>query len=188
MARMMYCQKCNRPQQVGALFCDDCGTSLLPDRSSPVAIYRGKSEVAAPPADMTPATPPRTLPRSTAVGKRPMESHKPSEVAMPRIRLRLSSGKTFELAGKPRYVIGRRDPQQQVLPEVDLEDWNGAAMGVSRQHAAIHVTPDGVFIEDLESLNETIVNNCRLLPHQRYPLTDGEQLRLGSVMLWVVMS
>lgn len=185
---MMYCQKCNRPQQVGALFCDDCGTSLLPDRVNPVPIYRGKSEIPAPPADMTPATPPRTIPRSPAVGKRVAEQHKPPEAAAPRIRLRLSSGKTFELAGKQRYVIGRRDPQRQVLPEVDLEDWNGAAMGVSRQHAAIHVSAEGVFIEDLESLNETILNNCRLLPHQRYPLTDGEQVRLGSVTLWVVMS
>lgn len=137
---------------------------------------------------MTPATPPRTLPRTQSVGKRSGEHLKPGEAAAPRIRLRLSSGKTFELKGKQRYVIGRRDAQQHVQPEVDLEDWNGAAMGVSRQHAAIHVTPEGVFIEDLESLNETILNNCRLLPHQRYPLSDGEQLRLGSVMLWVVIS
>ncbi|HKV86250.1 MAG TPA: FHA domain-containing protein [Ktedonobacterales bacterium] len=106
----------------------------------------------------------------------------------PRIRLRLSSGKTFELAGKNRYLIGRRDPRRNLTPEVDLEDWNGAASGVSREHAMIYVTPEGVFIEDLESINETIINNCRLLPRQRYPLADGEQLRLGSVTLWVVMT
>ena len=185
---MIYCQKCNRPQRVGAVFCDDCGTSLLPERSTPVSILRGKPEIPAPPADMTPATPPPTISRFSATTVRVAEPHKSADVSTPRIRLRLSSGKTFELMGKQRYVIGRRDPQRQTPPEVDLEDWNGAASGVSRQHAAIYVTPEGVFIEDLESLNETIVNNCRLLPRQRYPLADGEQIRLGSVTLWVVMT
>jgi pSer/pThr/pTyr-binding forkhead associated (FHA) protein len=58
---------------------------------------------------------------------------------------------------------------------------------VSRQHAAIHVEPEGVFIEDLESLNETIRNGYRLLPRQRYPLTDGDELRLGSIVVLVVI-
>lgn len=185
---MIYCQTCNRPHQRGALICDECGTSLFPERPSPNPSTRTTPESLSPPADMTPATPPRTIPRTPIVGKRGSEQHASPEVPTPRIRLRLSSGKTFELSGRQRYVIGRRDPQRQVLPEVDLEDLNGAAMGVSREHAAIHVTREGVFIEDLNSTNETIVNNCRLLPRQRYPLSDGEQLRLGSVMLWVVMS
>lgn len=143
---------------------------------------------------MTPATPVHTIPRQPAARKRAEEQRAaldprgPAELAAPRIRLRLSSGKTFELAGKNRYLIGRRDPRRNLTPEVDLEDWNGAASGVSREHAMIYVTPEGVFIEDLESINETIVNNCRLLPRQRYPLADGEQLRLGSVTLWVVMT
>jgi len=69
-----------------------------------------------------------------------------------------------------------------------LTEWNGAACGVSRQHAMIYVTEDGVWIEDLESLNETIRNEFRLMPRQRYPLEDGDELRLGSITLLVVIS
>jgi pSer/pThr/pTyr-binding forkhead associated (FHA) protein len=105
-----------------------------------------------------------------------------------RVRLRLTNGKTFELAGKTIYLVGRRDPETGATPDVDLADFNGAASGVSRQHAAIHVDRGGVFIEDLESLNETVRNGYRLLPRQRYPLGDGDELRLGSIMLLVVIS
>ncbi len=98
------------------------------------------------------------------------------------------TGKTFELAGKSRYVVGRRDPETQSVPDVDLAEFNGAASGVSRVHAAVHVEPEGVFIEDLESLNETIRNGYRLLPRQRYPLGDGDELRMGSITLIVVIS
>src|SRR5579862_470713 len=95
------------------------------------------------------------------------------------ILLRLPDGQLFELQGKPQYLIGRRDPANKVLPEVDLTDWNGAAAGVSRTHASIYMTPIGVYVEDLESRNETIHNGYRLLPRQRYRLDDGDELRLG---------
>lgn len=146
-----------------------------------------------PRTDVTPATPLPAQQRQPAAGPGPnrLQSDKQSGagvmVTHPRIRLRLMNGKAFELAGKQNYVIGRRDPNGQ-MPDVDLTDWNGAACGVSRQHAAIHVTAEGVSIEDLESLNETIRNGYRLLPHQRYPLQDGDELRLGSIALLVVIS
>ncbi|MGH2486951.1 MAG: FHA domain-containing protein [Ktedonobacterales bacterium] len=156
-------------------------------------------EAPVPPAPMTPATPVHTIPRQPAARRRADEQRAtldprspaqraPAELLAPRLRLRLSSGKTFELAGKHRYLIGRRDERRGISPEVDLEDWNGAASGVSREHAMIYVTPEGVFIEDLESINETHINNCRLLAGQRYPLADGEQLRLGAVTLYVLVT
>ncbi|MGZ3600026.1 MAG: FHA domain-containing protein [Ktedonobacterales bacterium] len=146
-----------------------------------------------PRTDVTPATPLPAHSRQPASPGGPFtlqsdkQSHAGVAVTQPRIRLRLMNGKAFELAGKQNYVIGRRDPNG-MMPDVDLTDWNGAASGVSRQHAAIHITAEGVSIEDLESLNETIRNGYRLLPHQRYPLQDGDELRLGSIALLVVIS
>jgi hypothetical protein len=142
--------------------------------------------------DLTPATPLPAQPRppagaSTPYKLPPDKQHQLDAATRRRIRLRLMNGKTFELAGKQDYVIGRRDPNGR-MPDVDLADWNGAACGVSRQHATIHVTDGGVLIEDLESLNETIRNGYRLLPRQRYPLEDGDELRLGSISLLVVIS
>jgi FHA domain-containing protein/zinc ribbon protein len=146
-----------------------------------------------PRTDVTPATPLPTQSRQAASPgsayrlQPDTQSQAGVAAAHPRIRLRLMNGKTFELVGKQDYVIGRRDPNGQ-MPDVDLSDWNGAACGVSRMHAAIHVTAEGVLIEDLESLNETIRNGYRLLPRQRYPLQDGDELRLGSISLLVVIS
>jgi len=146
-----------------------------------------------PRTDVTPATPLPAQPRQQAsfggAFSHQSDAHAHGGVATTqlRIRLRLMNGKAFELAGKQDYIIGRRDPNGK-MPDVDLTDWNGAASGVSRQHAAIHVTAEGVSIEDLESLNETIRNGYRLLPRQRYPLQDGDELRLGSIALLVVIS
>ena len=95
----------------------------------------------------------------------------------------LNDGQTFELTGKSQYLIGRRDPRNNVSPDVDLTNWNGAADGVSRVHATLYVTSIGVFIEDLESRNETFRNSDRLLPRQRYTLQDGDVLRLGLMTL-----
>jgi len=100
----------------------------------------------------------------------------------------MTNGKTFELSGKSSYLVGRRDVSARIFPDVDLSDWNGAASGVSRCHASIHVTPSGVFVEDLERLNETHRNGYRLLAKQRYPLVDGDELRLGAVTLLIVIS
>jgi hypothetical protein len=97
----------------------------------------------------------------------------------------LTGGQTFELAGKAQYLIGRRDPANNVMPDVDLTNWYGAANGVSRVHASLYITPIGVFVEDLESRNETMRNEDRLLPRQRYALKDGDVLRLGQMVLHV---
>jgi DNA-binding winged helix-turn-helix (wHTH) protein len=52
---------------------------------------------------------------------------------------------------------------------------------VSRHHARIVVRPDETTIEDLESKNGTRVNGQRVA--QQIALTDGDQIRVGSVTL-----
>jgi hypothetical protein len=103
-----------------------------------------------------------------------------------RVRLRLTNGRAFELAGRTTYVIGRRD-SSGLTPDVDLADWNGAAGGVSRRHALIHIIGATAYIEDLQSRNSTVRNGSRLLPGRRYPLVDGDRLRLGLIELFVVL-
>lgn len=192
---MIFCEKCFQENRDGTVFCEHCGTSLL----SGGAIAAAVASPGAPPAhskgrrtfpqiprtDVTPATPPR-IQGQLAVNAATQTSG--PGTTLRRIRLRLTNGKAFELAGKSSYLIGRYDAAADTIPDVDLSEWNGAASGVSRRHALLHVEPDGVYIEDLESLNETIRNNFRLLPHQRYPLADGDELRLGSISLLIVLS
>ncbi len=91
----------------------------------------------------------------------------------------------FELSGQSSYLVGRHDPDQQLFPDVDLHDWDGAAAGVSRRHLMIRVIGNIVSIEDLESRNSTILNGYRLFPHQQYPLVDNDEVRMGDITLLV---
>jgi FHA domain-containing protein/zinc ribbon protein len=213
---MIFCQQCYHELPDGTMFCDLCGTSLIPEAvhvsvAPPLvpaalaplvpAALAHQAPAAAPARPpvlppflpdsdaLTPSTPPQIMPRPFRAPRTgDAVSFANMEGTPRRVRLRLSNGKAFELSGKAEYLIGRRDPGTNTLPDVDLADWNGAASGVSREHAAIYVGPDGVFIEDRESLNETIRNDFRLLPRQLYPLKDGDELRLGTLMLLVVIS
>lgn len=192
---MLYCQKCFHELPDGTMFCDACGTSLLSGAPAPKDEVTGGNVSGSyhvtpsqlPRTDLTPATPPRAFGRALTDEQAPSNGKTPG-AGVSRIRLMLANGKVFELSGKSDYLIGRRDPRLDRMPDVDLTDWNGAAYGVSRQHAMIYVSEDGVWIEDLESLNETIRNEFRLMPRQRYPLADGDELRLGSITLVVVIS
>jgi hypothetical protein len=100
--------------------------------------------------------------------------------------IRLQLGRDiFELSGQSTYLVGRRDVDQQLFPDVDLHDWDGADAGVSRRQIMIRVIGDIVLIEDLESRNSTILNGYRLFPHQQYPLVDGDEVRMGDIALLV---
>lgn len=92
-----------------------------------------------------------------------------------------------DLNGKRDYLIGRRDVPLGIYPDVDLTAYGGLEAGVSRSHATIHLRPEGYFIEDLESSNETLLNYQRLLPRQLYPLKDGDQVRFGLLSVLIAI-
>lgn len=79
------------------------------------------------------------------------------------------AGETFERIGA-RTLIGRS-------PECDvfLDD-----VTVSRRHAEILVTEDGVTIRDLGSLNGTFVNRHRI---DEAPLEDDDEVQVGKYRL-----
>jgi pSer/pThr/pTyr-binding forkhead associated (FHA) protein len=58
-------------------------------------------------------------------------------------------------------------------------------MGVSRQHAVLIPTMQGLFITDLESTNGTWVNGDYLMPGQRYRLEPGDIIELGLLEMTV---
>lgn len=104
------------------------------------------------------------------------------------LRLRLNSGKTFELKGKSSYLVGRRDEERGISPDLDLTAFGGLEAGVSRAHAVLHTRPEGIFVEDLASTNETLLNFFRLLPRQLYPLHDGDQVRFGALTALIIIA
>jgi len=56
---------------------------------------------------------------------------------------------------------------------------------VSRKHARIRLSSRGLEIEDLNSLNGTMVNGVRLTPGSPHPLPNGATLAIGDVDLKV---
>ncbi len=84
-----------------------------------------------------------------------------------------------------RITIGRRSGSGTPRPHVDLDRYGAFDAGVSRVHAAIHREADGFYVEDLESSNGTWVNDKKVSPKERLPLSNASELRLGSLHMRV---
>ena len=79
------------------------------------------------------------------------------------------SGETFLMAGD-QMTIGRSPDAEVFLDDVT----------VSRNHALLVRRRDGVYIDDLGSLNGTYVNRRRIESHK---LQDGDELQVGKYKL-----
>ncbi len=79
---------------------------------------------------------------------------------------------------KKPLTIGRRHEETKTYPDVDLSVYPGGET-VSRRHAMIAMTSDGVRIVDLWSSNGTYVGRTKLTPKISYRLKDGDIIRFG---------
>jgi len=70
-------------------------------------------------------------------------------------------------------------------PEIDLSGFDAYEQGVSRQHAILRRQNDTIVIVDLNSANNTFLNGQRLVPDQPRILRDGDEIRLGQLVLRV---
>lgn len=84
-----------------------------------------------------------------------------------------------------QVTIGRRDAARGIEPDIDLSGPPPDA-GISRQHAVLLPEPDGTWaLLDLGSANGTLLNGVEVVPSQRAPLHDGDQISLGR---WTVLT
>ncbi len=105
-----------------------------------------------------------------------------------KIRLVSSDGGwELQVPALEEILIGRSDPQQGFKPHVDLSAYGGLERGVSRRHARIMRREDGFYIEDLDSVNGTMLNGQLLTPFEPRALHSGDELRLGGVVLRVLL-
>ena len=82
--------------------------------------------------------------------------------------------------------MGRFDPDTGEAPLIDLKDCNAIDKGVSRRHAKIIRRDSGTLnLVDEESGNGTFLNGQRLVPNQPRILRDGDEIRLGYLVLYV---
>lgn len=82
-------------------------------------------------------------------------------------------------------IIGREDPDTGEKPPVDLTDENGLELGVSRNHAMIVRRDGALHIMDNSSANGTFLNGQKLVTQQFRVLRDGDDIKIGKLILRV---
>jgi pSer/pThr/pTyr-binding forkhead associated (FHA) protein len=85
--------------------------------------------------------------------------------------------------GKDVILLGREDPVSGIFPDIDLDPHGGHDAGVGRRHAQIILRDNEVMIEDLDSVNGTVVNKQRLKSRMPQPIKHGDEIRLGKMVL-----
>lgn len=93
--------------------------------------------------------------------------------------------KTFVLDAHDieEVIIGRYDPDTGESPPIDLHDCDAINKGVSRRHAALIKDNNKLQLVDRGSPNGTYLNGQRLVANEPRYLRDGDEVRLGHLVL-----
>ncbi len=85
---------------------------------------------------------------------------------------------------KHETVIGRSEGST-MKPDIDLTVHNAGEMGVSRLHVALQYNAKNnlLSVSDMKSANGTFINGQKLYPQEVRVLRDGDELRLGRLVL-----
>jgi pSer/pThr/pTyr-binding forkhead associated (FHA) protein len=97
-----------------------------------------------------------------------------------------ASGRRITLPLQDQIQIGRLDLQRGIQPDLDVSADSDPTAGVSRLHASIVRTPQGIAIMDLHSANGTRVNGFHIPPDLPYALNSGDELKLGDLLIHVL--
>jgi pSer/pThr/pTyr-binding forkhead associated (FHA) protein len=89
----------------------------------------------------------------------------------------------YILSGKQQYLIGREDAQEDIFPDLDLSLSGGLEGGVSRKHARLFYENGAYWLQDLDSVNYTFVNETRLDPDRPHRLQDNDVIWFGNVQM-----
>jgi hypothetical protein len=196
---MTICERCSTENLDGSQYCDECGAPLSAGAAAKKPAGTGNSGA---------QTDSREIADAQAALARSQEQMQPAPAAsnaaaqhspayavssgsialMDGAHARLviergrSAGKQFPLSDEESQ-IGRWDADGGIFPDVDL-DADDPEAKVSRRHARIMRRNGQYFIEDLGSTNGTFINRGRrLLPGDRQPLRDGDEIIVGKTFL-----
>lgn len=82
-----------------------------------------------------------------------------------------------------RITMGRGG--QGIILDIDLSEYHGWMLGVSRKHAEIIFDSGQYYLADLGSTNGTFLNRTKLRPMEHYPLASSDQIRMGHFLMVV---
>ncbi len=166
MESMLTCPECKRENAVSAKICTYCGAPLT---------------------DLTEYAATRTLEEEQADEGHPRWGTARFGNRMDLVLRVQGTQKKFVYDAEEltEVFIGRTDIQSGFAPEIDLADYGAAEKGVSRRHAAIIRRDGSLHIKDLGARNGTFLNGQKLVPEQPRVLRDGDEIRLGRLVLEV---
>ena len=207
---MITCERCQTENIEGSQYCDECGAALQPGpatAATPPGRAQTKEQAGpgtesvasdsgavrrASASELRAVAKPQPLSSGTSVAGRARSredaptGRRDGSSAAPHAKLVIhrgrSVGKEFPMCEDESH-IGRWDADGGIFPDVDLDSDDPEAK-VSRRHARITRRSGQYYIEDLGSTNGTFVNRGRrLLPGDRQPLRDGDEVIVGKTFL-----
>lgn len=184
-SKRLICPECQHNNRPGIIFCEECGHQLITELkptgpNQPVspgmmakilAIEENETET----VDVHNVE--STFRPGTPIFEEKMVLRLEVKGSNEHVLLRLEQGKAA--------VLGRRDPDDNYTPDVDLMPYGGYRAGISRRHAELTLSGTRIFLRDMGSSNGTYLNNIRLGSEEGHQLRDNDQVRLGSMVLLV---
>lgn len=189
---MTICERCSTENLDGSKYCDECGAPLQEggqEARKPSGTGNSGSPTDSQEIKEAQASVVKNHEITSARAVEPAYAVSAGSIAlMDGAHARLviergrSAGKQFPLSDEESQ-IGRWDADGGIFPDVDL-DADDPEAKVSRRHARILRRNGQYFIEDLGSTNGTFINRGRrLLPGDKQPLRDGDEIIVGKTFL-----
>lgn len=167
---MLKCSECGTDNYIGTLFCNECGWSLT-----------GEAPKTQPFIDLTSLSSNHGIDRP--ISTKPIET---DQVEKAKLTFGIvGSGRSIAIDLNKTIRVGRSDHNRKNVPELDLTEDQGVEHGVSREHALVRSGIQGVSLVDLGSTNGTELNSHRLPPNEPYPLSNGDSIRFGRLLVRV---
>ena len=162
---MKICPACSYSMLGSPVVCRACGTLLTPPDSDDDTLVVKSNELKV-------AAKPQKTGRSRQAGQ--------SRTIGVYIRKAMP---TITLTPEQAITLGRATGAEERHPDVDLTDYKAWVDGVSRLHAALRLEDDMVQVTDLESTNGTFLNSQLVSASQWHIVRDGDELRLGMLVM-----
>jgi len=164
------CPQCGFSNPDGTVFCGSCGMQLV---EAPVTPEIEPAKEAAPSA----------APEIEPVEKAAPPAAPPSDQIIGRLAVKKTGNDIVIPPGLTEAIVGREDPVSGIFPEIDLDPHGGHDGGVGRRHARLFIQGAQLMIEDLDSVNGTLVNKQKLPAREPHQVADGDELRFGKVVV-----
>jgi len=161
-----FCPFCQRKNKINAVRCEHCGVLLIsqsPDIHTTINVN-----------DVPESSVIEVIPCSKRIKKLPKNNF---------ALFILDFSEPIIVPIQTTVILGRDDSDEAEENLVDFSRFGDVTLGISRKHAAIYFEDDQFSIEDLGSTNGTWINRHRLMPGERHPIKNDDQIWLGPLKI-----